>query len=96
LGRPQLLAGFCVERDGVVVERDKEDLSVVIGEAAGHDIAAGDALSGGDRLGRKLPLQRRAGLGQVQGVDVVRIGGHDIHRVVRHDRGGFLALVDVQ
>ena len=38
-GVPKLLSGLRVERDGVIVERGDEDLAVIVGKPATHDIA---------------------------------------------------------
>ena len=57
LRRPLLLAGLGVERDDVIVERDQEDLAVVVGDAARDHVAAGDALRRGVWFGNVGPFQ---------------------------------------
>ena len=57
LRRPLLLASFGVERDGVIVERHKKDLAAIVGQAARHHVAAGDALSSAVRVWNVGPLE---------------------------------------
>ena len=74
----------------------RDQLAAIDRAAAVHDIAAGDALARRQRLGREPPLLRRAGPGQIQRLDDVRIRRHHVHHVVRYDRSCFLAFVDRQ
>ena len=94
LGVPELAAGGGVERDRAVVERVEEEPAVVEHAAAVDHVAAGDTLRGGGRLRLVHPLQRRAGLGEVERVDVVRVGRDDVHRLTVDDRGRLVAAVD--
>ena len=72
LGPPDLLAAVRVDRDRLPVERVEEDLAGVIDRAAVDRVAAGDALRCRERLGLEHPFGRRAGLGQVERVEIVR------------------------
>ena len=86
-----LLAGLRVERHDVIVERDEEDLAVVIGDAARHDVAAGDALSGAILVRNVGPLEF-AGR-RVQREHLVRIGADDIQRVADDERRSLLSVL---
>ena len=91
--RQSSLTGLHVESDHLAVQRVEDVLAESDRAAAIHNVAARDALAGWQRLGGKLPLQRRAGLGEIERIDIVRIGGDDVHGVVDDDRRRLLAFV---
>ncbi len=71
------------------VERVDDDLPVAVRDAAVHQVAASD----GDRerilFGRILPL--RVVVVEVDRVDVIGVGGFEIHRVTDDERLAFVA-----
>ena len=89
---PNLFAGLGVDGDGVRVERVVVDAPIGIRRAAVHDVAARDA----DRAiaGIRLvdPLQHPAGARQVERVQDVGPGRHNVHGVVHDERIAFVAL----
>jgi hypothetical protein len=87
---PQLLARRSVHGEGLRIEGVEEHTSVRVGGAPIDDIAAGNTLRGGARLRIELPAQWGAGLIQRERVQGVRVRCDDIHRLVRHDRRGFV------
>ena len=88
---PLRLAGRCVDRDGVAVERVEEDRAVGVRRAAVHEVAARDALRRRRAASGRTPLRRRAGLAQVERVEDVRKRRDDVHRVADDERRGFVA-----
>jgi hypothetical protein len=94
LGFPQDLPGRRVERHRHVVEPVEHQLALGVGGAAIHHIAAGLPLRG--RIGGRViaPLERAARVGEVDGVDDVRVGRHDVHRVVHYEGRTFVAAVE--
>ena len=93
-GLPELLAGLCVQRDRVVVEGVEEELAVRVGRATVDDVTARHTLRRRRRIRPIRPFDRRAGLGEIERKDNVRIWRHNEHCVVRHDRRRFLPVVD--
>ena len=91
LRRPLLLAGLRIEGHDVIVERDKEDLAVVIGDAARHDVTAGDALSRAILVWNVGPLQV-AGR-RVEREHFVRIGADDVEGVADDERRCLLSAL---
>ena len=72
LDLPHFLAGLRIERDGRGIQLILEDLAVGVRQAAIHRVAAGDRDHLRILLRRVLPFDRRAFLGQVEGIDDVR------------------------
>jgi hypothetical protein len=85
-GPPELLAAPGIERDRLAVERVVEHPALGIGNTTVHGIAAGDPLGGRERLRLVLPLERRAGLREVERIQNVRIARDHEHRALGHDR----------
>jgi hypothetical protein len=96
LGAPELLAGSGIESDRLAVQRVEEHPAAGIGGAAVDGVAAGDALSGGERLRLVAPLERRTGFGQIKRIDDVRVGRDHEHGVLGHDRRRLLAAQHAQ
>ena len=93
---PELLARPSSKSNRLPIKRVVEDPAVMIRGAAVHRVAAGDALSGGNRLRLIFPFERRAWLREVERVEDVRIGRDHEHRVLGHDRRRFLAAQHAQ
>ena len=85
-GHPHFPAGFGVHRHRVSVEQVVDDLPVGVGRAPIDQIAAGDP--DGVRAHRRtiLPPEGVAFLGEVERIQHIRIGRHDVHRVLHHER----------
>src|SRR4029079_16776946 len=92
LRSPNLLAAVRVDGDSLPVEGVEEDFARIVNRAAVDRIAAGDALARGERLGLEHPLGRRAGLGEVKRVEIVRERRDQLHRAVDDERRRFVAV----
>ena len=91
LRRPLLLAGLRIEGHDMIIERDKEDLAAVIGDAACDDVTAGDALSRAILVWNVSPFQV-AGR-RVERKDFVRIGADNVQGVADDERRCLLSAL---
>jgi hypothetical protein len=82
---PALLTATRVQRDRLTVQR--REIEAVAGErdTAINGVAAGNALCSGNGLRVIAPLLRRAGLAEIEGVDVIRKRRDEVHRVAADD-----------
>lgn len=91
---PGFLAGPCLHRHRLAVQRVEQHTAIGEDRAAVHRVAAGDALRRGAGLRLVYPAHRRAGLRKVERVEDVGTGRQDEHRVADDDRYQFLAAID--
>ena len=89
-GLPQLFTADRVHGDGVPIEQVVDDFTLGIDGAAVHGVAAGDTDRGGIHVGTVFEAQRIIFLAEIECVQNVGIGRHDVKRVVDDQR---LALV---
>ena len=89
---PDLLARVGVQGDDLGVQRDHQDLSLGVVEAAVHGVAAGNGNGPLVLLGSVLPLERLVGARQVDRVDVVGKRAVRVHRGANDQRCALVTL----
>ena len=88
---PDFLAGRGVNGDGMQIERVVVNPPVEVSRAAIDHIATGNALRTGRRLRFVGPLDRGAGLRQIERVQNIGPRRDDVHRVVDHERSRLMS-----
>src|SRR2546422_6534433 len=91
LGLPHLPARVRVHRDGMTIEQVVDDLSLRVERAAVDGVAASDADRVRTDIRPILPSERIPLLGEIERVQHVRPGGHDIHCALDDERLAFVS-----
>ncbi len=90
-GFPQLLARVGIQTDHLAVQGDHENFALDIVEPTVYHITAGHRNGSRVLFGRVAPLDLIGLLGEIESVDVIRIGRMHVHGAADHQRGTFMA-----
>src|SRR5258707_11328759 len=91
MSTPEKLATARIDRDRVTIECVVDDLTAVENSTAVDPVAAGLTFRGRGGVRLKFPLQRCPGPSEIKCKQCVWPRRHDVHRIVRNDRGSFLS-----